>query len=106
MGAVIGDHSRLNEVTRAKTNPPSEPTNMAGPTKVMSCVLMNWVQVHAAVAIAQSSRMPVLLTVPSSVMRDEASTRLPPYALCAKSLKVFWPRAGLEVFIKAMIYLR
>src|SRR5579863_3711967 len=90
---------------RAKTNPPSAPTKMAGPTKVISCVLRNRVQVHAAVATAQSSRMPVLLTVPSSVMRDEASTRFPPYALCANSLKVFWPRAGLDVFIKAISHL-
>ena len=67
---------------------------------------MNWFHVHAAVATAHSSRMPVLFTVPLSVIRAAASTRLPPYWLRAASLKVFWPSAGFEVLNNAMVYLR
>ena len=63
---------------------------------------MNEFHVHAAVTTAQSSRMPVLLMVPLSVMRDAASMRLPPYWLPWKSLKVFLPRAGFDVFISAI----
>ena len=63
---------------------------------------MNEFQVQAAVATAQSSRMPVLLMVPLRVMRDEASMRLPPVWLRAKSLKVFWPSAGFEVLIRGI----
>ena len=44
---------------------------------------MNEFHVHAAVAIAHSSRMPVLFTVPLKVIRAAASTRLPPYWLRA-----------------------
>src|SRR5208337_426145 len=90
----------------ATTNPPSAPSITAGPATVRSCVCMNWFHVHAAVAIAHSSRMPVLFTVPLSVMRAEASTRLPPYWLCAKLENVFWPSAGFEVLINAMGSLR
>ena len=75
---------------------------ISGPATLRSCVCMNEFHVHAAVATAHSSRMPVLLTVPLSVMRAQASIRLPPYWLRAKSLKVFWPRAGFEVFISAI----
>ena len=75
---------------------------IAGPTVLMSRVCRNEFHVHAAVATAQSSRMPVLLTVPLRVIRAAASTRLPPYWLWAKSLKVFFPSAGFDVFISAM----
>ncbi len=106
MGEVIGDHSFLKMVTMATMNPPNAPTSTAGPAKLRSCVCMKEFHVHAAVATAHSSRMPVLLTVPLSDMRAEASTRFPPYWLCAKLLKVFWLSAGFEVLNNAMGCLR
>src|ERR1700722_4658755 len=102
MGAVIGDHSFLKLVIKAKMRPPTRPIMIARPATLGSCACMNEFHVHAAVAMAQRSRMPVLLMVPLRDMRAEASMRLPPVWLRAKSLKVFWPSAGLEVLIRGI----
>src|SRR5579863_2445208 len=102
MGAVTGAHVLLNEVIKPKMRPPNRPIVKAGPAKLMSRVCINEFHVQDAVSTAQSSKMPVLLMVPFRVMRCAASMRLPPYWLPWKSLKVFFPRAGFDVFISGI----
>src|ERR1035441_3185350 len=53
--------------------------------------------------MAQTSRIPVLLTVPLSVMRLAASIA-PPYWLSERPLKVLLPSAGLEVLNNAIAF--
>src|SRR5579862_3696527 len=101
MGAVTGDHSFLKIVTMATMNPPNNPIKTIGPAALKSRVCRNELQVHAAVAMAHTSRMPVLFTVPFTVMRAAASI-VPPFRLPGMLRKVFGPRAGLEVFVRGM----
>src|SRR5271170_89970 len=72
-GAVNGDHSFLKMVTSAMMNPPIPPAISSGNTACGPAVT-NRSQVHAAVATVQISRMPVLFTVPCSVMASPAAT--------------------------------
>jgi hypothetical protein len=68
----------------------------------MSRVCMNEFHVHAAVATAHSSRMPVLLMVPLKRHARAASTRLPPYWLLLKVAEGVLPRAGFAVLNSAI----
>ena len=102
MGAVTADHCFLKTVTMAQMNPPISPSIISGATADMSCSGRNKCHVQAAVAMAQMSRMPVLFTVPLSVIRSAASIR-PPYCASEILLKVFAPSAGLDVFISAIV---
>src|ERR1017187_6954432 len=77
MGAVTGDHSFLKTVTMAQINPPINPISISGATSVISRVGRNRLHVQAAVAIAHTNRMPVLFTVPLSVIRLATSIRPP-----------------------------
>src|SRR5277367_615526 len=72
-GAVNGDHSFLKMVTSAMMNPPIPPAISSGNTACGPSVT-NLSQVHAAVATVQISRMPVLFTVPCSVIASPAAT--------------------------------
>src|ERR1035438_5257699 len=87
----------------AQMNPPSSPPSISGATAAISRVCRNWCQVQPAVAIAQTSRMPVLFTVPLSVIRLAASIA-PPYWLSERPLKVLLPSAGLEVLNNAIAF--
>src|SRR5208337_3961160 len=101
IGAVTGDHSFLNTVTMAQMNPPIKPPSISGAT---SARLRDWrkrCHVHQAVAIAQSSRTPVLFTVPLRVIRLVKSVT-PPYWLPERSRNVLSLNAGLDVFISAI----
>src|SRR5512146_2856635 len=93
MGAVTGDHSFLKIVTSATTNPPIAPTT-ARPAAV-SGERVSRFHDHAAVAIAHSRRMPVLLTVPERVMVSPRATPSPRKAVLL--------RAGFEVLIRFAI---
>src|SRR5258708_40076824 len=68
MGAVTGGQAFLKIVTTATMNPPMPPTAVNGSTVSGAGECRNWFQLQAAVAMVQSSRMPVLLTVPDNVM--------------------------------------
>src|ERR1019366_5698959 len=71
IGAVIPAHSFLKMVTMATMKPPMPPMASAGAIACMASsggALKKRFQVHAAVATQQRSRMPVLLTVPDTVM--------------------------------------
>ncbi len=85
----------------AQMKPPKTPTSSKGATSAMSRDCVNMCHVHAAVAKAQTSKMPVLLTVPFRVIRLVASIA-PPYWLPDRSRKVLSLKAGFEVFIRAM----
>ena len=63
----MGDHSFLKMVTIATTNPPTSPIP-SGNTASEVEARKNRLQLHAAVATTQISRMPVLLTVPANVI--------------------------------------
>src|SRR5690606_32090470 len=65
-GAVTGDHSFLNAVTMAITNPPIAPphTYTPKPGAGVPSGPSAWFQANAAVSTVNSSRKPVLLTVP------------------------------------------
>src|SRR5450631_2139673 len=106
MGAVTGDHSFLKTVTMAQINPPINPISISGATSVISRVGRNRLHVQAAVAIAHTNRMPVLFTVPLSVIRLATSIRppdWPPYCTSEILPNVFAPSAGLDVFISAIV---
>src|SRR5215470_613110 len=74
MGAVIGDQACLKMVTKATMNPPIAPSAKSGPTDEMavsgSAAFRNRFHVQAAVATEQINSMPVLLTVPETVIRS------------------------------------
>src|SRR3954463_6086940 len=99
----MGDHCFLKMVTMAQMKPPKTPRITQPPMAAGLPEARYWNQVQAAEANVRMRRMPVLLTVPLRVMRAVASIRLPPYPLPGTLRKVFSPRAGFEVFIKAMI---
>src|SRR4029077_13423156 len=67
MGALSGDHSFLNTVTRQVIRPPKRPPSIHGKAASgrSECARP---QVHAAVATTHRSRIPVLLTVPWTVI--------------------------------------
>src|SRR4051794_16199970 len=67
-GAVIGAQFFLNTVAIATTNPPSAPTTASGITASGVRECRNMFHVHADVASASSSRIPVLFTVPLTVI--------------------------------------
>src|ERR1017187_8417071 len=87
----------------AQMNPPIKPPNISGATSAISRDRRKRCHVHQAVAIAQSSRTPVLFTVPLSVIRLVRSVT-PPYWLPERSRNVFSPNAGLDVFISAIVF--
>src|ERR1017187_2449317 len=97
----MGDHCCLKIVTMAQRNPPMLPASRYGVMSAIWCDCANRRQVQAAVATAQSSRMPVLLTVPLSVMEPAFASS--PDRGPAKSRKVFSLNAGLAVLISAMV---
>src|SRR5580692_11595478 len=88
MGAVTGDHSLLKIVTSANTNPPIIPPIIHGRTAsgAWECASPH---VQAAVPTAQTSKIPVLLTVPCTVMAS------PTMADGREKVRSF--RAGLEL---------
>src|SRR5262245_35346132 len=67
MGAVSADHSFLNTVTRHVIKPPNKPPIIQG-NAASGCSECANPQVHAAVATTHKSRIPVLLTVPCTVI--------------------------------------
>src|SRR5215472_1849658 len=84
----------------AQMKPPIAPTIRRPATEATSPEVMKRDQVHAALATASTSRIPVLFTVPLRVIRAAASTYdgYPPPTL----RNVFSPRAGFEVFIRGI----
>src|SRR4029077_17596098 len=70
----MGDHACLKIVISATMNPPMAPTANKGPTYNIDAsgahAFRNRLQVQAAVATVQISRMPVLLTDPDTVIRS------------------------------------
>src|ERR1017187_7257655 len=102
MGEVTGAHSFLKMVIMATMKPPMRPpiiTPLTAEASPADCRKRR--QVQAAVAIEQSSRMPVLFTVPLRVMRPAAAAS-PNWPAWARSVKVLSPRAGFEVLISAI----
>src|SRR5438093_2783374 len=94
MGAVSGAQFGLKIVTSATMKPPKTPPiiqGMAAPG-TGEC---DKPQVHAAVATTQSSRRPVLLTVPCNVIASPKATW---------PLKAFSLSAGLDVRIRFAIW--
>src|SRR6516164_7495077 len=80
----------------AQMKPPKTPRRRSPATSAGSRETVNRYQVYAAVANAQTSRMPVLFTVPLRVMRLAASIAVPnppPDRL----RNVLSPNAGFEV---------
>src|SRR5262245_53891569 len=67
MGAVSADHSFLNTVTRHVIKPPNKPPIIQG-NAASGCSECASPHVHAAVTTTHSSRIPVLLTVPCTVI--------------------------------------
>src|ERR1700733_781391 len=70
----MGDHSFLNTVMMAKMRPPTTPTSASGATVAGEGEFKKRCHVQAAVAMAQISSKPVLLTVPCSVMASPKAT--------------------------------
>src|ERR1700691_1920685 len=89
-GAVTADHSFLKTVTNAQTNPPMVPIHSQGTAATADCCIARC-HVHAADAIAQRRRSPVLLTVPWTVIPSPSCRAKPP--------KAFSPSTGFEVLI-------
>src|SRR5665213_2060755 len=87
----------------AQMNPPNNPTIISPDTEPKSRDCRNRCHVHAAVAKAHTSRMPVLFTVPFSVIRLVASIA-PPYCAPGRLRNVFSLSAGFDVFINAIAY--
>src|ERR1035441_760456 len=81
-------------VTSAKINPPSAPIPTSGNTVSEERAWKNRLQLQAAVATTQISRIPVLLTVPVKVMASPDTARSP------RKLSTF--KAGFEVFMRAI----
>src|ERR1700744_2699097 len=93
-GAVTPAHSFLKVVIRAQTKPPIVPIHNHGSTVAADCDWINRCQVHAADAIAQRRRIPVLLTVPWSVILSPTTPNpANPFSL----------NTGLEVLISCAI---
>src|SRR5215831_12766351 len=73
MGAVNPDHSFLNTVTKHVIRPPTRPPIIQGKA-ASGCSECAKPQVHAAVATTHSKRIPVLLTVPCTVIVSPVAT--------------------------------
>src|SRR5947209_20360075 len=93
MGAVIGAHDFLKMVTMAAISPPIAPGSRS-PTARSGEVVARFHD-QAAVAMAQTSSSPVLLTVPLRVMVSPNAMPSP--------LNVLSFNAGFEVFMSAIL---
>src|SRR5690606_40132258 len=100
-GAVTGDHSFLNAVTMAITNPPIAPpqTYTPKPGAGVPSGPSAWFQANAAVSTVNSSRKPVLLTVP---LRLIASPSRETTAPLPRSRKVDSLSTGLPLRMDAL----
>ncbi len=81
-------------VTSATMKPPMPPTSSKGVIADMLSGPVYRLQVYMALTMISSSRIPVLLTVPLSVIAWSLPLTTRPLPM---SRKVFWPRAGLPL---------
>src|SRR5947207_15391070 len=94
IGAVTGAQDFLNIVTMATMNPPIAPIAVRGSTVSAVGAWVNRFHVQAAVATAQTTRIPVLFTVPDRVICSPMPT--------PSAWKLLRFNAGFEVLISAI----
>src|SRR3972149_3355378 len=99
MGAVSGAQVFLKAVTMPKMRPPMRPPHIQGITAAGFALVRYMFQVQDAVRTVSNKRIPVLFTVPWSVMASPRGTA------GARSVKVLALSAGLPLRIISL-YLR